>query len=619
MKKVNLSIALIFLFFNLSLCSNLFFQWRITDIEKKQLEKETFELIKSNVELYNKFIANYQSKTENLDEPVLRLSRYTHCQKCLNFVKKFRNIKEKFGGFDPLMNNLKIKICPFLKAVIDDDVCTGFIDKYGHVILDSFFTKFFSGYFFCEKVDLCPNEISRNYASADKYAQKILSNKISREKETPSKDGEVIRMVQITDLHIDPHYSFNCSVNCKKPICCRNNSVEAISEYEPLSGKYGHEGKCDAPMDLFKSFVEDAFQRNVDLIIWTGDNPPHDSWEGTQDDAFEIAKNIKDEIDKKFNSDGKKTPVFYSLGNHEKYPNDDYKDNEEEVLSKLSEIFNDYLDDESKETFKQGGYYSKKFGDTNLRIIALNCLVCDTINFNLFNSTKLHAKNMFRWLEAELQKAENNGEYVYILNHFPLNGGFTLTECAKRFQALFDRYEYTVRGIFSGHTHNDDVQGVSEYFNNSKIIHLNFHSPQFTTYTYKIPSYRIYTIDKATMEVINYEQFRFDLEKSNKEEKPYWYSAYNASTFYEVDNMLDYNKILDCKKMDEYVINKHSGAKIGIENKDNPDYIRKANCTMHTNNFDDYFKCYSPKLSLSFDFISAFTSFFIGPFEDFDD
>ena len=71
MKKVNLSIALIFLFFNLSLCSNLFFQWRITDIEKKQLEKETFELIKSNVELYNKFIANYQSKTENLDEPVL--------------------------------------------------------------------------------------------------------------------------------------------------------------------------------------------------------------------------------------------------------------------------------------------------------------------------------------------------------------------------------------------------------------------------------------------------------------------------------------------------------------------------------------------------------------------
>jgi sphingomyelin phosphodiesterase len=558
MKNLNFSIFLIFLFFNITLCSNLFFQWRITDVEKEQLDRELFELFKTNSELYNKFVSNYKTKSDNQDEPVLRLSRYTYCQKCLNFVKSFKVIKDKYG-FDALINNVKKTVCPMLSSKLDEDVCHGFADKYGHVIFDSFFSKFFSGYFFCERVDLCPNEIPKNYVNSDKYAERLLSQKKPREKEKPS--GEVLRMMQITDLHVDDQYAPNCSATCLKPICCRENSTP--SKKEPLSGKYGYEGSCDVPMELFQSFVEDASKRNVDFIIWTGDNAPHDSWNNTQKHAYEIAEKIKFELDKGFNNENTKTPVFYSLGNHEKYPNDDFKDDEGDMLERMSNIFKSYLDDDSVTTFKEGGYYSKKFGDTKLRIIALNCLVCDCFNFNLFNSSQHYTKKMFKWLEAELQKAENNGEYVYILNHFPLNGEFTLTECAKRFQALFDRYEYTIRGIFSGHTHYDDVEGISAYFDPSKIIHLNFIAPQLTTYSHKLPSYRIYIIDKETFEVLNYEQYRFDLDKSNKEVKPYWNLAYEASNFYDVENMLDYNKIVNCQNMQGYVFNKYSGSKEG--------------------------------------------------------
>ena len=620
MKHHNLSIVLIFLFFNISLCSNLFFKWRMTDIEKKQFEKEMSELIKSNVELYNKFVSNYQTKTENSDEPILRLSRYTHCQKCLNFVKSFRSIKEKYGGFQKLIEHLKEQMCPHITILYDEDVCLGYLDRYGYTILESFFTRFFSGYFFCEKIDLCPNEIYRNYAYADKYAKKILiSKKEEKKKEKPKEGGEVLRMLQITDPHLDLHYSANCSVNCKKPICCREYSD--TEKTGTLSGKYGYEGKCDVPKVLFESFVEDAFKRNVDLIIWTGDNAPHDAWVGTQDEIYNMTEYIISEINKKFNNDSIKTPVFFSIGNHEKFPNDEYKDNEEELLANLTELLKIYInDDEAIKTFKNGGYYSQKLKDTKLRFISLNCLVCDSFNFNLFNSTREHAKDMFRWLEKELQKAEENEEYVYILNHFPLNADFSLTECAKRFQALYDRYEYIVRGIFSGHTHNDDIEGVSEYFNKSKIIHLNFIAPQLTTFSFKIPSYRIYIIDKETMEIINYEQYRFDLERSNKEEQPHWYLAYNASTFYGVKNMLDYNTIFfDFKNMSQYVVNKYSGSQEGIENQNNPDYLRKANCTMHTNNFDDFFQCYSTNFTLSTNFVCALTNFLIGPFEDFDE
>ena len=616
MKHPILLIVLIFILFNISFCSNLFFQWRITDTEKKQLEKETFELIKSNVELAQKIVSNYEKRAQVFDdEPILKLSRYTHCQKCLDFVRQFRAIKEKYG-FDKLFSNLKTVLCQFLTGMFDEDVCRGFVDKYGPSFAESFFTKFFSGYFFCEKIDLCPVDTPKNYLIADTYAKNLLEKKTSRSKEQPKENGKVIRMAQITDLHVDPKYQKGYSGNCNKPICCRNDSKS--DNPEPHSGKYGFEGKCDIPKELLESFVEDVINRNIDFMIWTGDNAPHDTWEGEQPKVYEIAETIKKTIDSKFNNSDTKIPVFYSLGNHEKYPNDDYKDNESEMLEEMTKIFDDYLDGNAKSTFKEGGYYSMKYKDTNLRIIALNCLVCDCFNFNLFNSTKEHAKNMFRWLEQELQNAEKNNEFVYILNHFPLNGDFTLTECAKRMQALFDRYEYNIRGIFSGHTHLDDIEGISEYFNHDKIIHLNYIAPSFTTFTYLLPSYRIYTIDEETMQVLDYEQIRFNLTKSNEEEKPYWYPAYNATKFFGVKNMSEYDKILNVEDIEGYLINRYAGSQDGINNKKDAKRQKEARCVMKTNNFDEYFQCLDPEVSLSYDFLYVFNNFFIGPFEDFD-
>ena len=617
MKHQIKSLSLFITFFNLVLSSNLFFQWRITDIEKRQLEKETFELIKANAELYKKIVSNYETRSISVeDEPVLQFSRYSQCQGCLSFVQQFKALKEKYG-FSALVNNLKSVVCPLIKNTYDEETCKGMVDKYGFIVLESFFSKFFSGYFFCEKIDLCPVEVPKNYLISDIYAQKLLANKPKKEKEKPKDNGEVIRMLQVTDLHIDPKYEQGCSTSCKKLICCRNDST--TEKTEPLSGKFGYEGKCDIPITLFESFVDDFLNRNVDFIIWTGDNAPHDSWEGNQMAVYEIAKNIKQALDDKLKAAGKEIPVFYSLGNHEKYPNDDFKDNESEMLENMAKIFGSYLDKEAISTFKKGGYYSMKYGNTNLRIIALNCLVCDCFNFNLFNSTKEHAKGMFRWLEQELQKAEKNNEFVYILNHFPLNGGFTLTECAKRFQALFDRYEYNIRGIFSGHTHLDDVEGISQYFNKSKIIHFNFIAPQLTTYSSKLPSYRIYTIDKATMQIIDYEQIRLDLTESNKDGIAHWNSAYNASSFYKVNNMLEYDKILNCEDMGGYIVNRYSGSQYGNKQKDNENTKKRAKCTMTTNNFDEYFKCVNPKIGLNEEFLYVFTNFFIGPFEDFDD
>ena len=626
-------ILLIFLFiFKSTISANLFFEWRITDSEKDQIKEESLSLFNSNIDLYKKFISNYRernniyknkNKSPNSDstteeeEPVLLLSRYTHCQKCLTFVKSIRKIKEKYG-IQNVYDNLK-DLCPWIKSSIAIDACEGYIDNYGAILIENLFSKYIEDYFLCEKIDLCPTQKPKNYINPDNYADRVLKGKQQKVKGNIKESGKKLKVLQITDLHLDIEYQEGANGECSYPICCRNSTNDkTIRDPTKLCGKYGYEGKADISESLFDSFLDDASKREIDFIIWTGDNAPHDGWLGDQTIPYDISERLRDKLNQKFRNGTKNIPIFYCLGNHEKYPFDTFYDDEKDILKKYGEIYEGYLKDDKNalNNFTNYGYYSKKYLNSNLRIIALNCLLCDSFNFNLFNSTKKGTKDMINWLEEQLQFAENNNEFVFIINHFPLNGEFTLTECAKRFQALFDRYEYIIRGIFSGHTHRDDIEGISEYFNKDKIIHLNFVAPQLTTYDYKLPSYRIYTIDDETKQVLDYEQFRFNLTKSNEAGSPYWFSAYNASDFYNVANLSEYNKIINFEKMDDYVYNQYSGSKIGETYKNNTDMIKAAKCIMTTNNFDEYFECYNPKIDLRYEFLMVLTNFLIGPFEE---
>ena len=75
------------------------------------------------------------------------------------------------------------------------------------------------------------------------------------------------------------------------------------------------------------------------------------------------------------------------------------------LLHGLSKAFRKYLTKEAYDTFSQFGYYTMLHKNTNLRIISLNCLICDSMNFNLIGDSFQVAK-MFNWLENVLNEAE---------------------------------------------------------------------------------------------------------------------------------------------------------------------------------------------------------------------
>ena len=154
---------------------------------------------------------------------------------------------------------------------------------------------------------------------------------------------------------------------------------------------------------------------------------------------------------------------------------------ESAVLTRLGDIYKIFLGDEAYASFVDRGYYSKKHLDTNLRIVAINAVYCDILNFYMIvNPT--NPGNSITWLENTLREAEKNNEVVYLLQHIPTMEKTYLSECGKRYHAILDRFSHIIRGHFNGHTHNDEIRIIHEYFGEKKPISVAFVAPALTTY-----------------------------------------------------------------------------------------------------------------------------------------
>ena len=190
------------------------------------------------------------------------------------------------------------------------------------------------------------------------------------------------------------------------------------------------------------------------------------------------------------------------------------------------------------------------------------------------------------------REAEKNGEYVYILDHFPINGEFTLYECSKRLRALFDRFDYIIRGYFSGHNHYDDIAPVRRYFEPRPIININYIAPSLTSNEVGgvNPSFRQYIIDGKTKNVIDYEQYRLNLTDANLKGVAEWTLSHKATELFNVSDLTEMDKMCSINVEGEYIKKRHcdnADEKTLHDKKE----IRKAECTITTDSYHDYYIC----------------------------
>ena len=124
-----------------------------------------------------------------------------------------------------------------------------------------------------------------------------------------------LKMLHISDIHLDLWYTTGSNSICNEPVCCRSTSVG----HNHSAGFWSEtEYSCDTPPIFAKTAVRQIANthKDIDFVIWTGDNIPHDVWNTTQEVNLKHIKTISDEVKASF----KGVPVFPSLGNHEAHP-----------------------------------------------------------------------------------------------------------------------------------------------------------------------------------------------------------------------------------------------------------------------------------------------------------
>ena len=476
---------------------------------------------------------------------------------------------------------------------IDRSIAHACIVNYGDILMNSLFSRIFDSDRLCPKFHLCNNNYPSIPISA--YAARILAeHPLPFPSITPpSSSSSSIRMLQLTDIHLDLHYTENSIANCNLPFCCQPNS-NPPSTYDTLTfaGKYGTIGKCDANIHTLTSFAKFASSLSPDFIIYTGDNVAHNVWDVTFDDIISSTQQTVNVIKQYFPL---QTAVYPCIGNHETSPVDQYNNiNQVQLLHALADVFKEYLTEQAYEMFKQHGYYSQRHANTNIRIIALNSLLCDSFNFYLIANTTL-TKRMYDWFEVELRKAELNGEVVYVIDHIPIGHDQHLMQCGYRMKILLQRYKAIVIAYISAHSHRDEIKLVREYNNTKKYNTINWVSSGLTTFNKYLPSFRIFDIDAHSFHIKEIEQYRMNLTNANRvinsvnsNDNDFWYLSYNMTSLLNTTDLYDVNAIAKINVAGDYLEKVWTDTPKAKENKYNAQALVNAYCDFK---YDDLEEC----------------------------
>ena len=162
----------------------------------------------------------------------------------------------------------------------------------GEVVVPELLKSVLHPEYFCQRVaGFCRNPykvlhendfISR--VLKDKPAQIAQDNYIDNlyeEIKTDPEPRETVKVLHVSDIHIDFEYHIGKNANCGKPICCRIEDGPPATPAD-AAPRFGHPN-CDAPVEV----AETAFEylasldesEKPDLIVWTGDNTPHEVWQ----------------------------------------------------------------------------------------------------------------------------------------------------------------------------------------------------------------------------------------------------------------------------------------------------------------------------------------------------
>jgi len=356
-----------------------------------------------------------------------------------------------------------------------------------------------------------------------------------------SQESSMLRVLHLSDTHWDPFYQEGSNANCGEPLCCRSTSGPVLYE-EDKAGYWGDYRKCDTPLRTIESMYRhiSSHHRDINLIYWTGDLPPHDIWNQTRQGNLEVLEGTSRQLRTHFPD----TMILPALGNHESSPVDSFpppyivgEDSISWLYTALDREWTSWIGEGHSPTLRYGGYFSVNTAP-GLRVISLNMNYCMNKNIWLLLNSTDPAEEL-KWLVYELQLSEFKGEKVHIIGHIPPGHVDCVAVWSSNFNKIINRYEQTVTAQFYGHTHADEFQLFYDPEQRNRATNIAYIGPSVTPYYGLNPTYRIYNVRASDGRVIDHETWFMDLQAANAhpDREPVWQKLYTARDAYELESL----------------------------------------------------------------------------------
>nr|XP_002130732.2 sphingomyelin phosphodiesterase-like [Ciona intestinalis] len=399
--------------------------------------------------------------------------------------------------------------------------------------------------------------------------------------EIPTK---TLKILHLSDVHIDLQYKVGSNAVCNEPLCCRSQGGDKVPTIiDPIRGeapmtkkinetnkawKWGDYRTCDLPWwtvnDVLQKLSKTNQEEPFDYILWTGDVPAHDVWSQNRLNQLYMLHNITSLLVQYFPN----TPVFPAVGNHDSFPSNNFPPasvntgaaySAQWFYNALWKAWSVWLPSSTKETIELGGFYSTLV-KPGFRIVSLNTNFCYTENWWVWLDP-VDPSGMLQWFVKVLTSAEMSGEKVQVIGHVPPGKQPDCIESwSFNYIRILERFQHIITAQFFGHTHNDEIELI--YNEDGTPMSVAYIAPSLTSYIFMKPAYRVYDVDgyhaNTTWSVTNHRTYTLDLKKAHQTNKPNWLLEYDACDAYNQSYLSADNWGDMIGQWEKFLTNKHA-------------------------------------------------------------
>ncbi|KAI0342172.1 sphingomyelin phosphodiesterase [Trametopsis cervina] len=440
------------------------------------------------------------------------------------------------AGDDAFVNGL-VEICE-ATGKRDKDVCEGELGRLGPIIAHDLrsieaggitATKFCEATFaICQQPEVTP------------YTVEFPKPAPAKPHKWVSQGRPTMKVVHLSDVHIDRQYTVGADANCTKSICCRHFVGQTGPVTEPAE-PFGN-SHCDSPPDLAQSLLGavQEFGHDAAFAIFTGDVVEGDIWLTNKSDS---AVDLREWNDQMSASIG--LTVYPSIGNHDTSPVNSFPRNNTSPSVGSSQFVFDTQSagweqwigkTAAKQVHDGSGSYGAVVHGKKLRIISMNTQYWYKQNFWLYDTNEQIAdpNGLLAFMVSQLQAAEDAGERAWIIGHIPSGKADFLHDQSNYYDQIVQRYRNTIAAQFFGHSHKDQFEiAYSDWENQSAETadSILFIGPALTP-TSGHPAFKMYDVDPDTFEVMDMKVYFTNISDPTFHKSPKWQLYYSARESY---------------------------------------------------------------------------------------